>query len=141
MIAIGSDHGGFGLKQSIIEHLKKTGVEFEDVGVYSEETADYPIIAAKVADKVLSGECGKGVLICGTGIGVSIAANRRPGIRAALCSEPFSARLSREHNDANVLALGGRVLGAELAAAIVDAFLSTPFSNGERHKNRISMMK
>jgi ribose 5-phosphate isomerase B len=140
MIALGSDHGGYELKKSVIEHLSRKGLLCKDYGVYTNEPADYPEIAKKVVDGILSGECDKGIVICGTGLGISMSANRYPGIRAALCCDMFTARLSRQHNDANVLALGGRVLGPDLAAGIVDAFLETPFSNEARHKKRIGLI-
>lgn len=137
MIAIGSDHGGFALKQEIIGFLKKKGYAFTDVGSYDENAVDYPDVAKKVAEMILNGEAEKGILLCGTGIGISIAANRYAGIRAALCHDCFSAEATRLHNDANILAMGGRVIGGELAQKITDIFLSTPFSNEERHKRRI----
>ena len=141
MLAIGCDHGGFALKNAVMEHLKKRGIEYKDMGCYSEESCDYPIYAKAVAKAVASGECGMGILICGTGIGVSITANKVPGIRAALCGDCFSAQATREHNDANILAMGARVVGEGLALKIVDTFLDTPFSNGERHIRRISMIE
>lgn len=141
MIAIGCDHGGYGLKQEIIKHLQEKGVEFKDYGCYSEESCDYPIYAKAVAEAVADGICEQGILICGTGIGVSITANKVPGIRAALCHDCFSAQATREHNDANVLAMGARVIGPGLALKIVDIFLETPFSNDERHIRRIGMIE
>ncbi len=138
-IAIGSDHGGFTLKNEIIAHLSRKGIKVKDFGIYSNERADYPDIAVPVALAVSSGEYGKGILICGTGIGISISANKVPGIRAALCCNSYMARMSREHNDANILALGGRVTGAELALDIVDAWLCGVFQGG-RHKVRIDKM-
>lgn len=140
MIAIGSDHGGYELKQEIIRHLEKRGLEFNDYGTYSEASVDYPVYAEKVARAVQSGEADKGILICGTGIGISITANKFKGIRCALCSDCFSAEMTRLHNDANILALGGRVLGPGLALRIVDTFLDTPFSNEERHMRRIEQI-
>ena len=140
MIAIASDQGGYELKQSVMEHLKERGLEFQDLGSYGPESVDYPIYARKVANAVLRGECEKGILICGTGIGVSIQANRFPGIRAALCSDCFSAEATRLHNDANVICLGGRVTGPGLANKLVDTFLDTPFSGAERHQRRINMI-
>ena len=113
MIVIGSDHGGFALKQEIIEFLKQGGYEYQDVGIYQETTADYPDIAKKAAEMILRGEADKGILICGTGIGISITANRYAGIRAALCHDCFSTEATRLHNDANVLAMGGRIIGPE----------------------------
>jgi ribose 5-phosphate isomerase B len=140
MIALGCDQGGFALKQEIMAHLKGRGLEFKDYGSYDEQSVDYPIYAKKVAEAILSGECDKGILICGTGIGISIAANKYEGIRAALCTDCFMAEATRLHNDANILAMGGRVVGAGLAIKMVDTFLDTPFSNEERHIRRINMI-
>ncbi len=141
MIALGSDHGGYGLKQEVIKHLTEKGLEFKDYGCYSEESCDYPVYGKAVAEAVASGECEQGIIICGTGIGISISANKVPGVRAALCHDCFSAQATREHNDANVLAMGARVIGPGLALKIVDTFLSTPFSNEERHIRRIGMIE
>lgn len=141
MLAIGCDHGGFALKQEIMAHLEKRGIAVKDFGTYSADSCDYPIYARAAAEAVASGECERGILICGTGIGVSITANKVPGIRCALCGDCFSARATREHNDANMLALGARVIGPGLALMIVDAFLDTPFSHDERHVRRISMIE
>ena len=141
MIALGCDHGGFELMQEVKEHLTKSGVEFRDFGTDSDAATDYPIYAKRVAKAVLSGECEKGILICGTGIGISITANKFKGIRCALCHDVFSAEATRQHNDANVLAMGGRVVGPGLALMIVDTFLNTPFSNAPRHINRIRQME
>ena len=141
MIALGCDQGGFALKQEIMAHLKARGLEFKDYGSYDEQSVDYPVYAKKVAEAILSGECDKGILICGTGIGISIAANKYEGIRAALCTDCFMAEATRLHNDANILALGGRVVGAGLALKMVDTFLDTPFSNEERHIRRINMIE
>ncbi|MEE1516370.1 MAG: ribose 5-phosphate isomerase B [Lachnospiraceae bacterium] len=141
MIALGCDQGGFALKQEIMAHLKGRGLEFKDYGSYDEQSVDYPIYAKKVAEAILSGECDKGILICGTGIGISIAANKYEGIRAALCTDCFMAEATRLHNDANILAMGGRVVGAGLAIKMVDTFLDTPFSNEERHIRRINMIE
>ena len=138
MIAIGGDHASLELKAEIIEHLKERGIEAKDFGTYTKESCDYPDIAKAVAKAVLSGECEKGILICGTGIGISIAANRFKGIRCALCGDCFSAQATREHNDSNVLALGARVTAGGLALKIVDTWLDTPFSEGPRHKQRIA---
>ena len=137
MIAIGSDHGGYALKQEIMAHLDKRGLEYKDFGSFSEESCDYPEYGKAVAHAVADGGYECGILICGTGIGISIAANKVPGIRAALCTDCFMAEATRLHNDANILALGGRVVGAGLALKIVDTFLDTPFSNEERHLRRI----
>ncbi len=136
MIAIGADHGGFELKTHIIKYLSEKGVELYDFGTYTEESCDYPDIAKKVAKAVVSGEYEKGILICGTGIGISIAANKVNGIRAALCSDVYSAKMTRMHNDANILCLGGRVTGRELAFMICDTFLAEQFEGG-RHQTRI----
>ncbi len=141
MIALGSDHGGYGLKQEIIKYLEEKGVGYKDYGCYDESPCDYPVFGKKAARAVASGECEKGILICGTGIGISIAANKIKGIRAALCHDVFSAKATREHNDANMLAMGARVVGPGLALMIVDTFLNTEFSNAERHQNRIDMLE
>ena len=141
MIALGSDHGGYGLKQEIIKHLEEKGIEYKDYGCYDESPCDYPVFGKKAAQAVASGECEKGILICGTGIGISIAANKIKGIRAALCHDVFSAKATREHNDANMLAMGARVVGPGLALMIVDTFLNTEFSNAERHQKRIDMLE
>ena len=141
MIGIGSDHGGFDLKQEIIKHLEERGLEFKDYGCYDDKSCDYPEFGKKVAHAVADGECEKGIIICGTGIGISITANKVKGIRAALCTNCFEAEATRQHNDANVLALGGRVVGAGLAIKIVDTFLDTPFSNEERHIRRINQIE
>lgn len=141
MIAIGSDHGGFALKQEIIKHLEAAGYACKDYGTYSEESCDYPVYGEAVARAVASGECERGIVICGTGIGISISANKVRGIRAALCGDCFSAEATRLHNDANILTMGARVTGPGLALKIVDTFLDTPFSGDERHIRRISMIE
>ena len=141
MVAIGSDHGGYGLKQEIMEHLKERGIEYKDYGCYDEKSCDYPVYAKAVANAIVSGECDKGILICGTGIGISITANKIKGIRAALCHDTFSAQATREHNDAKIVAMGARVVGSGLAIKIVDTFLDTEFSNDERHIRRISQIE
>ncbi|NCB93465.1 MAG: ribose 5-phosphate isomerase B [Clostridia bacterium] len=141
MIAIGCDHGGFELKKEIEKYLDQKGIEYKDFGCDSTASVDYPVYAKKVSHAILDGECEQGILICGTGIGISIAANKIPGIRAALCTDCFCAQATREHNNANVLALGGRVLGAGLAIKIVETFLETPFSNEERHQRRIDQIE
>ncbi|MCI9079867.1 MAG: ribose 5-phosphate isomerase B [Lachnospiraceae bacterium] len=141
MIALGSDQGGFGLKQEVIKHLQEKGLEYKDYGSYDEKSCDYPVYAKKVANAVVSGECDRGILICGTGIGISIAANKVKGIRAALCHDTFSAQATREHNDANILAMGARVIGPGYALKIVDTFLETEFSNEERHVRRVGMIE
>lgn len=140
MIAIGCDHGGYNLKLEILKYLEKKGLEYKDFGCDG-EAVDYPVIAKKVGQAIIDGECEKGILICGTGIGISIAANKMPGIRCALCSDCFSAEATRLHNDTNIIALGGRVVGPELAVKMVDIFLHTPFSGDERHVRRIQMIE
>lgn len=137
MIAIGCDHGGFELKGHIAKHLKEKGIEFKDYGTYSEASVDYPDCAKPVCEAVQNGTAEKGILICGTGIGISIAANKYKGIRAALCSDVYSAKMSKQHNNANIICLGGRVTGRELAFMIVDTWLETEFEGG-RHENRIA---
>ena len=141
MIAIGCDHGAFALKQALMKHLDKRGLAYKDFGTYTEDSCDYPIYAKAVAKAVASGECERGILLCGTGIGVSITANKVPGIRAALCGDCFSAEATRLHNDANILCMGARVVGEGLALKIADIFLDTPFSEDERHKRRISLIE
>ncbi len=141
MLAIGCDHGGYELKQEIIRHLEKRQIPYRDYGCDSVKSVDYPIYARKVANAIVSGACERGILICGTGIGISIAANKIKGIRAAVCSDCFSAEATRLHNDANILSLGARVVGVGLALKIVDTFLDTPFSGDERHARRISLME
>lgn len=141
MIALGCDHGGFPLMQEVIKHLEERGIEYKNFGTYSEASCDYPQYAKAVAHAVADGECEKGILICGTGIGISITANKVHGIRAALCHDCFSAEATRLHNDANILAMGARVVGPGHALKIVDIFLDTPFSNDERHVRRISQIE
>lgn len=141
MLALGCDHGGYELMQEVKAHLTKRGFEFKDFGCYSTDSVDYPEYAKKVAHAVADGECELGILICGTGIGISIAANKVKGIRAALCSDCFSAQATKEHNNANILAMGARTIGPGLALKIVDTFLDTPFSNDERHIRRINMIE
>lgn len=141
MIALGCDHGGYALMQEVKAHLEKRGLEYKDFGTYSEESCDYPVFGKKAAQAVASGECEKGVLICGTGIGISITANKIRGIRAALCGDCFSAQATRQHNDANMLALGARITGPGLALMILDTFLDTPFSGEERHARRIAQIE
>ena len=138
-ICIGSDHGGYLLKQEVIAHLKERGFEVTDVGCYSEESCDYPVYAQPVTDAIKDKTADFGILICGTGIGMSMAANKEEGIRAALCHDVFSAQATREHNDANIICMGARVVGPGLALMIIDKFLDTPFSNDERHLRRIRM--
>ena len=139
MIAIGSDHGGFELKREIMAHLDSLGLEYKDYGTYSPESCDYPVYGEAVARAVASGAAERGILICGTGIGISIAANKVRGIRAANCGDCFSAEFTRRHNDANILALGARVVGPGLALKIVDTFLDTPFEGG-RHARRVDLI-
>jgi ribose 5-phosphate isomerase B len=139
MLAIGSDHGGFALKREIIAYLEENKIEYKDFGAYTTESCDYPVYGEKAARAVASGECGGGILVCGTGIGISIAANKVAGVRAALCGDCFSAEMTRRHNDANVLCLGGRVTGTGLAIKIVEIFLNTTFEGG-RHKRRVDML-
>ena len=141
MIAIGCDHGGYELKQEIMKHLEERGLEYKDYGCDSLASVDYPDYGRVVANAVANGDAEKGILICGTGIGISIAANKVKGVRAALCTDCFMAEATRQHNDANVLALGGRVVGAGLALKIVDTFLDTEFSNDERHIRRIAQIE
>ncbi len=135
-IAIGSDHGGFELKETVKPLLEKLGHEIEDVGCYSLDSVDYPLEAKKVVALIKEGKVERGILICGTGIGMSIAANRTHGIRATLCHELFTAEMSRRHNDSNVLCMGGRVIGPGLALEMVKVWLSTPFEGG-RHTRRL----
>ncbi len=141
MIAIGSDHGGYELKKAIMKHLDSRGLEYHDYGTYTPDSCDYPDYGKKVAHAVADGVCDRGIAVCGTGIGISITANKVPGIRAALCGDCFSAEATRQHNDANILALGARVVGEGLALKIVDTFLDTPFSNDARHIRRISKIE
>ena len=141
MIALGCDHGGYELKQEIIKYLEDKKIPYKDFGCDSTEAVDFPIYARIVGNAILQGECELGFLICGTGIGISIAANKMKGIRAALCTDCFCAEATREHNDANVLALGGRVVGPGLAVKIVDTFLNTEFSHAPRHQHRIDLIE
>ena len=140
MIAIGSDHGGFELKQRVIQYLEEKQIPFQDMGCDSKASVDYPVYGKAVAQAVAEGRCDKGIVICTTGIGISIAANKVQGVRCALCSDTLSARMTRLHNDANVLALGGGMLGDNLALDIVETFLNTPFSNEEKHQRRVDML-
>ncbi|MDD7792689.1 ribose 5-phosphate isomerase B [Clostridium sp. 'White wine YQ'] len=139
-IAIGSDHGGFNLKGEVIKYLEQKSIEYKDFGTTSTDSCDYPDYALKVAEAVAEKEFEFGILICGTGIGISIAANKVPGIRAALCHDTFSAHATREHNNANILAMGERVIGPGLAIEIVETFLNAKFQ-GDRHQNRIDKIK
>ena len=140
MIALGCDHAGFELKQAIIKHLDERKIEYKDYGTYSEDSVDYAVYAEKTARAVANGECELGLLFCGTGVGISMAANKVRGIRAACCSDLFSAEMTRLHNDANILCLGGRVVSPEKATELVDIFLDTPFSGEERHARRIAQI-
>ena len=140
MIVIASDHAGFALKQELAAHLRERGVEFEDLGTHTTESCDYPAYAEKAARGVAGGIYEKGILVCGTGLGMAIAANKIPGIRCALLADCFSAEMSRSHNDANMMALGGRVIGPELAKRIVDIFLATEFLGG-KHGRRVDMIR
>lgn len=138
-IAIGTDHVGYEMKAAIIEYLKELGHEVEDFGAYSSERTDYPLYGKKVADEIVAGNFDCGILICGTGVGISIAANKVKGIRAVVCSEPYTAKLSKEHNNTNILAFGSRVIGIELAKMIVKEWLDAKFEGG-RHQNRVNMI-
>lgn len=140
MIALGSDHGGYDLKMQIIEHLKEKGLAYRDFGCEDKNSCDYPDFGKAAAKAVASGECDRGIVVCTTGIGISIAANKVEGIRCAFCTDPYLAKMTRLHNDANMLALGGGITGKNLALEIVDVFLDTEFSKGENHKRRISKL-
>lgn len=139
-IAIGNDHVGYELKELIINVLKERNIEIVDCGTYSSERVDYPIFGEKVALMVAKGEVDKGIVMCGTGIGISISANKVNGIRAAVCSEPYSAKLSKQHNDSNILAMGSRVVGKELARMILESWLDAEFEHG-RHESRIKLIQ
>ncbi len=141
MIGLGCDHGGLELKKTVMDYLDSKNIEYKDFGTYTSESCDYPVYGKAVANAVAGGECDKGIIICGTGIGISITANKVKGIRAALCHDVFSAKATREHNDSNILAMGARVIGPGLALEIVKAFLETDFSNDERHIRRIKMIE
>lgn len=141
MIGVGCDHGGYELKQKILAHLRERGLAYRDFGCHSTASVDYPAYGKAVARAVAAGECETGILICSTGIGISIAANKVPGIRCALCADCFSARATRQHNDANILALGALVTGTGLALEIVDVFLNTAFSEEDRHCRRIAQLE
>lgn len=141
MIAIGCDHGGFPLKEQLVKHLQEKGYEVKDFGCYSTDSVDYPAYAHAVGKSVVSGESEYGIVVCSTGIGISIAANKVKGVRCALCSEPYSARMTREHNNSNVLALGGCVIGPHMAFSIVDTFLNTEFSTEEKHHRRVNQLE
>lgn len=141
MIAIGSDHGGFDLKEIVIAHLQEQGIECKDFGCYDKNSCDYPIYGRAVAEAVAKGECEKGIVICTTGIGISITANKVKGIRCALCADTLTAQLTRQHNDANILAMGGGIVGPNLAVSIVDTFLQTAFSEEEKHCRRVGLIE
>ncbi len=141
MIALGSDHGGYELKQKVIRYLEEHNIPYQDMGCGSSESCDYPVFGHAVAKAVASGQCDKGIVICTTGIGISISANKVKGIRCALCADSLSARLTRLHNDANMLAMGAGIVGENLALEIVDTFLNTPFSGEERHRRRVEQIE
>ena len=141
MIAIGCDHGGYELKELVKKHLEEKGQEVKDLGCYSKEAVDYPIYGRAVGEAVADGTCDKGIVICTTGIGISISANKVKGVRAALCADTLSAKMTRLHHDANVLAMGAGIVGSTLALEIVDTFLATDFSHVERHQRRVDMIE
>lgn len=141
MIAIGSDHGGYDLKEVVIAHLREQGIAYKDYGCADKSSCDYPVYGRAVAEAVAKGECEKGIVICTTGIGISITANKVRGIRCALCADTLTAQMTRQHNDANVLAMGGGVVGPNLAVSIVDTFLQTEFSGEEKHCRRVGMIE
>ncbi len=139
MIAIGCDHGGINIKNAVIEYMKKNGIEYKDFGCYTTESVDYPVYAYQVAKTVADGEAELGIICCGTGIGVSMAANKVKGIRAAVCTDEFCAEMTRRHNNANVMCMGGRVIDEEKAVKLASIFLNTPFEGG-RHEKRVNMI-
>ena len=139
MIALGSDHGGFDLKETVKAYLDKENIPYKDFGCPNKESCDYPIFGRAAAEAVASGECEKGIVICTTGIGISIAANKVKGVRCALCSDPLAAEMTRRHNDANMLAMGAGMIGKNLAERIVEVFLNTEFEGG-RHERRVNKM-
>ena len=141
MIALACDHGGFDMKQIVIEYLEGNGIEYKDFGCYDKTSCDYPVFARPAAEAVASGECEKGIVVCTTGIGISIVANKVKGIRAAVCNDPYAAKMTRLHNNANVLALGGGMIGKNMAIDILETFLNTEFSEGENHIRRISLIE
>ena len=141
MIALGCDHGGFDLKQEVIRYLEEKGLAYKDLGCYEKKSCDYPEFGRAVAEAVAGGECERGIVICTTGIGISITANKVKGIRCALCSDTVSARLTREHNNANVLAMGAGIIGPNLALGIVDTFLNTDFPGEEKHVRRVNAIE
>lgn len=140
MIALGCDHGGYALMQEVKKYLDEKKLEYKDFGTYSEESCDYPVFGKAAAKAVAEGECDRGIVICSTGIGISIAANRFSKVRCGLCHDVMTARLTREHNDANMLAMGAKCVDTGLALQIVETFLNTPFSEGERHKRRVALL-
>lgn len=141
MIALGCDHGGFELKEKVVAYLKEKNIAYKDFGCYSTDSCDYPVFAKAAAKAVASGECEKGIVICTTGIGISISANKIKGVRCALCSDSLSAKMTRLHNNANMLALGAGIIGTNLALDIVETFLNTDFSGEERHQRRIDLIE
>lgn len=141
MISIGCDHGGFELKEKVKKHLRERGIDVKDVGCYSRESVDYPVFGHAAAKEVAEGRCEKGIVICTTGIGISISANKVKGVRCALCGDTLSAKMTRLHNDANMLAMGAGIVGDNLAMDIVDTFIDTPFSDEDRHKRRIALIE
>lgn len=141
MIAIGCDHGAYDLKQKVMKYLEDKQIAYKDMGCYSKESCDYPIFGHAVAKAVADGECEKGIVLCTTGIGISISANKVKGVRCALCADTLSAKMTRLHNDANVLAMGAGIVGENLAVEIVDTFLNTEFSGEERHQRRIDLIE
>lgn len=141
MIALGSDHGGLELKKKIMKYLDEHNIAYKDFGCYENKSCDYPVFGKAAAKAVASGECEKGIVVCTTGIGISMVANKVKGVRCALCSEPLSAKMTRLHNDANMLALGGALTGEMLALEIVETFLNTPFSNEEKHIRRVAQLE
>lgn len=140
-VAIGSDHGGFDLKEAVKKHLTERNIECVDKGCFDKSSCDYPVFGRAAAQAVASGECEKGIVICTTGIGISITANKVKGVRCALCSDTLTARMTREHNDSNMLAMGAGIVGENLAMSIVDTFLDTEFSGAERHQRRVDMIE
>jgi len=140
MIAIGCDHGAYDLKEIILKHLQERNLEYKDFGCFSKTSCDYPVFGKAAAQAVADGECEKGIVLCTTGIGISIAANKIKGVRCALCSDSYSAKMTRLHNDANILSLGAGIVGVNLALDIVDTFLDTPFSGEAKHQRRVDML-
>ena len=140
MIALGSDHGGYDLKQVVIGYLEEKGIPYRDFGCMDKNSCDYPVFGRAAAEAVASGECEKGIVICTTGIGISMVANKVPGVRCALCQDSYSAKMTRLHNDANMLAMGGGIVGPNLALDIVETFLNTEFSAEEKHIRRIHLI-